>query len=202
MKAKRFSNKQLLYFFLQGLLAYVGIVFWHEGALRSWYERKVASLFNQAMEKLKSEPPEAVARWAVLQRNYLKQRIRDKGNPINKILAEERNVKKYGNSFGPTYEFLVAEILKKGIPEDKINQQIITSASTSNQALNQRMNQTAIIGLCLCLLYVVITTLKIFLSQQDKVTLLKEELLALATWLACGTFISQLISNVYYFFVE
>ena len=106
MRSKTLSGKQLLYLMIQGFIAYTGIVLWHEGALRSWYEAQIAALYEKAIQKLATHPPEAVARWAVLERNYLKQITRDKGNPVNKISAENRNVEKYGNSFGPSYEFL------------------------------------------------------------------------------------------------
>ena len=201
MRSKTLSGKQLLYLMIQGFIAYTGIVLWHEGALRSWYETQIAALYEKAIQKLATQPPEAVARWAVLERNYLKQITRDKGNPVNKISAENRNVEKYGNSFGPSYEFLSAELLKKGIPADAIDQQIISSAATSNQIINQRMNKTAIVGICLCLLYVVITAIKIFVSHEDKVATLKLEFIGLMASLASGTLISQLIANAYYFFV-
>lgn len=202
MRSDTLSGRQLLYLFLQGFIAYVGIVLWHEGALRSAYEAQVAALYDKAMQKLAHESPEKVARWAVLERNYLKQMTRDKGNPINKISAENRNIQKYGNPVGPSYEFLTEELIKKGVPPDMTDKQIISSAATSNQAINQRMNQTAIIGICLCLLYVVITAIKVFISHQDKIAVLKWELIGLLASLASGTFISQLIANAYYFFFK
>ncbi|WP_448519843.1 hypothetical protein [Rhodoflexus sp.] len=200
MKSNKLSDKQLLYLILQGFIAYVGIVLWHEGVLRGEYEASVAALYDQSMQKLSNESPEMVARWAVLERNYLKQRIRDKGNPINKISAENRNIAKYGNPIGPSYEFLTAELIKKGIPADMTDQQIISSAATSNQSINERMNRTMIIGICLCLLYLVITGIKVFISHEDKVAVIKRELIGLAASVASGTLISQVIANVYYFF--
>jgi hypothetical protein len=201
MKSETLSGKQLLYLIIQGFIAYLGIVLWHEGALRSRYEASVAALYEKAVQKLSTETPEAVARWAVLERNYLKQITRDKGNPISKISAENRNIEKYNNPVGPSYEFLTAELLKKGIPADMTDQQIIAGAATSNQSINQRMNQTAIIGVCLCLLYVVITGIKVFISHEDKVSVLKWEFIGLMASLASGTLISQVIANAYYFFV-
>ncbi|MCS7019264.1 MAG: hypothetical protein RMJ87_09665 [Cytophagales bacterium] len=202
MKSDTLSSKQWLFLILQGFIAYVGIVLWHEGMLRSEYERRVAGIYDKAMQKLSEESPEAVARWAVLERNYLKQITRDKGNPINKILAEKRNVEKYGNSMGPTYEQLTADLLKKGVPADMTNKQIISSAATSNQTINQHMNRTTVIGITLSLLYLFITVIKVFISHEDKIAALKLELTSLLISLASGTLISQLIANTYYFFVE
>lgn len=201
MKSETLSGKQLLYLIVQGFIAYTGIVLWHEGALRSEYEANVAALYEKSVQKLTQEPPEAVARWAVLERNYLKQMTRDKGNPINKIFAENRNKEKYGNTIGPTYEFLTAELLKKGIPADMTDQQIIAGAATSNQSINQRMNRIAIIGGSLCLLYIIVTSIKVFISHDDKVAVLKQEFIGLIASLASGTLISQVIANAYYFFI-
>lgn len=201
MKSNTLSGKQLLTLFFQGLIAYVGIVLWHEGALRSEYEAKVSEIYDKAMQKLAYESLESVARWAVLERNYLKQINRDKGNPINKILAEKRNKEKYGTSMGPTYEFLTAELLKKGVPADMTDKQIISSAATTNQIINRRINQTTVIGIALCLLYLIITIIKVLISHEDKVAVIRLELKSLLVSLACGTLISQVIANAYYFFI-
>lgn len=95
----------------------IGIGMTSEAGLRELYQKMAREITLKALEDIKKGiDPAKVARWAVNARNDLKVVIRSKGSSIVKGLAEFRNVRKYGNKIGPSYE----ELIKKGNTPEKI----------------------------------------------------------------------------------
>ncbi|MGH8884626.1 MAG: hypothetical protein ACRDYX_05530 [Egibacteraceae bacterium] len=78
------------------------------------------------------------ARWAHAARNELKVQIRAKGSPITKGLAEARNINKYGDKVGPTYD----DLIRQGkTPED-----IIGSSGRANVKATQAATRMRVGG--------------------------------------------------------
>ncbi|HLV34436.1 MAG TPA: hypothetical protein VKY59_04945, partial [Spirillospora sp.] len=81
-----------------------------EEALRRVYMQSARKITEDALKQVANgTPAQNAARWAVEARNDLKVQIRSKGSPIVKGLAEARNIRKYGNKIGPSYEQLIRE---------------------------------------------------------------------------------------------
>ncbi len=109
---------------------YVGKTMTSEAALRQIYREGAREISEEALRMVaQGTPVEDAARWANQARNDLKSIIRLKGSPIIRGLAEARNIRKYGNKIGPTYE----ELIRQGkTPED-----IIGSAGKSSTKVNR-----------------------------------------------------------------
>jgi hypothetical protein len=138
---------------LRSLLIYISIVFVHEGYLREEYEERAAIISVQAQDKIKMQSIDSVAYWAIKARNDLKVEIREKGNPISQRLAEQRNLKKYGDPVGPDYQFLEKELLKKGISKENVSQEIIKSAGMANKTINEEARNMKLLGAIFLIAY-------------------------------------------------
>ncbi len=137
----------------KSLLAYLSIVAIHEGFLREEYEAKAAEITLKANAQLATQNIDSVAHWAVKARNDLKVEIREKGNPITQRLAEQRNLKKYGNKIGPSYQMLEKELSKKGIDKANISKEIIASAGRANQQVSNTARNIKLFGIGFLLAY-------------------------------------------------
>jgi hypothetical protein len=81
---------------------------------------------------------EDAARWAHQARNDLKVLVRARGSPIIRGFAEARNIRKYGNKIGPTFE----ELISQGkTPED-----IIGSAGKASMKVNRVVTKLKVGG--------------------------------------------------------
>ena len=77
--------------------------------LRAQYEAAVAALAEAAARQLAAGTDEAsVARWAVAQRNLVKQRFRALTPPAIVVAMEARTQARYGDPVGPTADALHA----------------------------------------------------------------------------------------------
>ena len=76
-------------------------------ATRQEYVDKSRAVTAQGLARVRNgESPEAVAHWAVDSRNALKVEARQRTPALFNRVAEARNVRRYGNSVGPTYDQL------------------------------------------------------------------------------------------------
>ena len=118
---------------------YVGKTMTSEAALRQIYRKGAREISEEALRMAaQGTSVEDVARWAHQARNDLKVVIRARGSPIIRGLAEARNIRKYGNKIGPTYE----ELIRQGkTPED-----IIGSAGKSNTKVNRAATKLKVGG--------------------------------------------------------
>ena len=80
-----------------------------ESNVRSRYEAAVSALAQAASQMLAAgSSEEQVARWAVDQRDRLKEAYRDLTPPDLLALIEARTVRQYGNVLGPSIDQLRA----------------------------------------------------------------------------------------------
>jgi hypothetical protein len=92
----------------------VGSTMTAEAGLREVYDQCARQITDEALkiaaeEGNTAEAVEKAARWAVTARNDLKVAIRSRGSVVIKALAEARNINRYGNKIGPSYDELIRE---------------------------------------------------------------------------------------------
>jgi hypothetical protein len=114
-----------------------------EAALRAVYEQGARQITEEALRQAAAagNTPEAIdqaARWAVQARNDLKAAIRAQGSVVTKALAEARNIKKYGDKIGPTYDQLIRE--------GKTPKDIIGSSGRANTKLTRAATKLRVAG--------------------------------------------------------
>jgi hypothetical protein len=109
---------------------YAGETMTSEAALRQIYRQSAREISEEALRMTaQGISVEDAARWAHQARNDLKVLIRARGSPIVRGFAEARNIRKYGNKIGPTFE----ELIREGkTPED-----IIGSAGRASKKLSR-----------------------------------------------------------------
>jgi hypothetical protein len=109
------------------------------GALRKAYAEGVNAIGEEAKLMVSRGVEKAdVAKWANDARNALKVKIRNQGARIVKVMAEARNIRKYGNPVGKTYEQLRAE--------GKTDEEIIESAARGSAKITRWAGRLRIAG--------------------------------------------------------
>lgn len=123
-----------------------GTVLEVEGALRALYEEADRAIYQTAQRLIaEGRPVEEVARWANAARNEAKVRIRRWDLDVLRLLAEQRNLRKYENPIGPSYEKLRTGDPARGIAP-KTDKQIIESAAKANLKVNRWVGRLRIAG--------------------------------------------------------
>lgn len=147
-------------------------------ALRQLYANGVKAIADEAALMLaRGVPAEEVTNWANAARNNLKQQIRDQGPRIIKVLAEARNMRKYGNPLGLTAEQLRAM--------GKTNEQIIESAGRGNINIARWAGRMRIAGRILIALDIGIAAYQVAMAPEvDRPRVLLEEASAIGGALA------------------
>lgn len=116
-----------------------GLALEDAAALREIYANGVKAIKAEADLMLaRGVSPTEVANWAAESRNNLKAQIRNQGPGIIKVIAEARNMKKYGNPLGLTAEQLRAM--------GKTNEEIIASAGRGNTGITKWAGRMRIAG--------------------------------------------------------
>jgi hypothetical protein len=142
---------------VRALGLYLGLVFVQEGLLREEYDQRAADIAGQAHARAQADPRarDTHARWSVDARNQLKDEIRQRGNPVTKAWAEQRNLAKYGDILGPTYQELSTGLLAKGVAPDSVDWKIMGSAGRTSREVSLVANSLLVYGLALTVLYAV-----------------------------------------------
>jgi hypothetical protein len=140
---------------------YVGKTVTAEAALREIYRQGARQISEEALRMVaKGTSVEDAARWASQARNELKVLIRAEGSPIIRGFAEARNVRKYGNKVGPSYE----ELIREGkTPED-----IIGSAGRASTKLNRVATTLKVGGYFLIAVDIAIVTWEVFEAPEGE----------------------------------
>lgn len=130
-----------------------------EAGLREVYRQGARRISEEALRMVgRGASVEDAARWAVRARNDLKVGIRARGSPVVRGLAEARNVRKYGNRVGPTYEQLIRE---GKTPED-----IIGSSGRANARVNRIATRLRVAGRFLILLDIGVVTWEVYHAEE------------------------------------
>lgn len=119
-----------------------------------------------------------IADWAVKARNELKGKIRDQGIKIIKVVAEARNIKKYGDPLGPSAEGLRA----KGLSDAEIAK----SATKSNPGVNRWAGRLRVAGLIMIAIDVGIAGYRIYHAETNRPQVIGQEVGGIGGALAGG----------------
>jgi hypothetical protein len=107
--------------------------------LREMYGTGNEKILQEARDMITNGKSESeVARWIVESRNNLKEVVRTKGPIVFKKLVEYRNLKKYGNALGPSYEMLRAA--------GKTDAAIIAGVTSTSKDFNSVGGKISFIG--------------------------------------------------------
>ena len=134
-----------------------------EAGLRAVYDKAAREITAEALKMAAAggNSPAAVenaARWAVGARNDLKAALRAKGSVITKALAEARNIKKYGDKIGPTFDQLIRE--------GKTPPDIIGSAGKANTKLSRAATKMKVAGRFLIVIDIAIITWEVIEAPE------------------------------------
>jgi hypothetical protein len=134
-----------------------------EAGLRAIYDQSAREITEEALRMVAEgggshEAVEKAARWAVQARNDLKAALRARGSVVTKALAEARNIKKYGDKIGPTYDQLIRE--------GKTPSDIIGSAGKANAKLSRAATKLKIAGRLLIVLDIAIVTWEVIEAPE------------------------------------
>jgi hypothetical protein len=119
-----------------------------------------------------------IATWANKARNELKAKIRDQGIKIIKVIAEARNIKKYGNPLGPSAE----ELRAKGLSDADI----IKSTRKSNPGANRWAGRLRVAGLIMIAIDVGIAGYRIYHADTNRPQVIGREVGGIGGALAGG----------------
>ena len=109
--------------------------------IREWYFEQVARiriLNDQWIEEGLLVQVRAYRTWEIRHSSRLRSRTM-MGNQRQIHLLQERDLTKYGNPDGPTFQFLVENNEKLGLVGDAIYEAIIVSSMKMNIGVNKRL---------------------------------------------------------------
>jgi hypothetical protein len=151
------------------VIDYGSAVAMHEAYLRQIYDKAASGITATAEELVgKGVPQTDVAKWANEARNVLKVKVRTDGNAILEKVFESRNLAKYGNKVGPTYEQLVAKYSKQGLSPDEIDAQIIKGAGKANVAVNKWSGRLRVAGKITLFIDIAFAGVRVYLAPEGE----------------------------------
>ncbi|HEY6806570.1 MAG TPA: hypothetical protein VI306_23535 [Pyrinomonadaceae bacterium] len=108
--------------------------------VRQWYKDEVGRISSLNLSWIaKGEGAERRARKAWQMRHTARLKARDMmENPEEVQLLRKRDLAKYGNSDGPTFEYLVDYWSRFGLQGDKIYEAIIEDALITNAEVDRK----------------------------------------------------------------
>lgn len=140
---------------------HAGITMTAEAALREVYARSARQISEEALRMVaRGVPVEEAARWATQARNSLKVQIRASGSPITRGLAEARNIRRYGNAVGPTYD----DLIRQG----KTPQDILGSSGRASQTTNRLATRIRVAGRFLIAIDLAIVTWEVVTAPEGE----------------------------------
>jgi hypothetical protein len=153
------------------VIDYGSVVAMHEAYLRNIYDQSAKGITETAKELTSKGLPQGdAARWANEARNALKDRIRTDGNPILKKVFEARNLEKYGNKLGPSYENLFQKYAKQGLSPEEINKKIIGSSGKANIKVNRWGGRLRIAGKIMLFIDIALAGVRVYLAPEGEKT--------------------------------
>jgi hypothetical protein len=140
---------------------YAGKTMTAEATLREVYQRAAREISDEALRMVANGATvEDAARFANQARNDLKVQIRARGSPITRGLAEARNLKKYGNKVGPTYD----DLIRRGkTPED-----IIGASGRASTKVNRIATRLRVAGRFMIAIDVAIVTWEVIEAPEGQ----------------------------------
>ena len=108
--------------------------------IREWYKEQVDQipLLNEDWVKKGISPwDRAEKAWKIRHDARLSAREMME-DPIEVELLRNRDMKKYGNREGPTFDYLVEKAIRDGLRGDKICEEIINESSSTNREVDRK----------------------------------------------------------------
>lgn len=163
----------------QDVLGGAGAVAELEGLLRQLYLKADLAIYSEASYMLsKGAPVHEVAKWANEARNQAKAKIRAWSTA--KAWAEQRNLLRYGDKLGPSYEQLKYSDPSKGI-RPRSDKQIIESAAKANPRVSRWAGRLRIAGRIAVVIDLGIAGYNVWVaSPQDRPKVLAREVAGIA----------------------
>ncbi len=167
---------------------YGSVVAMHEAYLREIYDKSAKGITESAKELVSKGLPQGdAAKWANEARNVLKDKIRTDGNPILKKVFESRNLNKYGNKLGPSYEQLFQKYAKQGLSPEEINKKIIGSSGKANIKVNRWGGRLKVAGRIMIFIDIALAGVRVYLAPEgEKTKVALEEVARIGGALAFG----------------
>lgn len=138
-----------------------GITMTAEATLREIYNQASRQISNEAIRMISNGTSvEDAARWANQARNGLKVQIRASGSPITRGLAEARNIRKYGNNVGPTYD----DLIRAG----KTPEEIIESSGRASVKVSRAASSFRVAGRLLIVVDLAIITWDVVAAPEGQ----------------------------------
>jgi hypothetical protein len=109
--------------------------------IRQWYLQLVATIPELNQEWIKqgfTARERAESAWRVRHEARMKARSM-MADPAEVELLRERDILKYGNADGPTFEFLVERLREAGVEEERIYETIIDNSYRTDAELNRKL---------------------------------------------------------------
>lgn len=109
--------------------------------IRQWYLKRISSIpkLNERWRKEgRSAQEKAKAAWRIRHRARMKARSM-MADQTELAQLRDRDLRKYGNADGPTFEFLVERLTKAGLDETEVYDSIITQSYRTDAELNKRL---------------------------------------------------------------
>jgi hypothetical protein len=153
------------------VIDYGSTVAMHEAYLRQIYDKAASGITATAEELVsKGVPQTDVAKWANEARNVLKVKVRTDGNAILEKVFESRNLAKYGNKIGPSYEQLVAKYSKQGLSPEEIDARIIKGAGKANVEVNKWSGRLRVAGKITLFVDIAFAGVRVYLAPEGERT--------------------------------
>lgn len=172
----------------RSVVDYGSVVAMHEAYLREIYDTAAKGITETAKELVNKGLPQGdAAKWANEARNELKAKIRADGNPILKKVFESRNLNKYGNKLGPSYQELYQKYSKQGLSPEEINKKVIGSSGKANLKLNRWSGRLKVAGRIMIAIDIAFAGVRVYLAPEgEKTKVALEEVARIGGALAFG----------------
>lgn len=109
--------------------------------IRQWYMQRTAEIVELNEHWIRqglSAQERAGAAWRIRHEARLTARS-IMSNAAEVELLRARDLSKYGNTDGPTFEFLVDQLRQAGLTGDEVYEAIITGAYRTNEGINKSL---------------------------------------------------------------
>lgn len=158
-----------------------------EASLRTLYQRADEAVYREAQfMRSRGVPEEQVAQWVVEARNQAKERIRQWDLDVVRLLAERRNMQKYGHPVGLSYEqYRRGDPARSRAP--RTNQEIIEGSRNTNRKADRWAGRLRIAGRILIAIDIGVSGWRVATAPEvDRPRVLIEETGGLAGAVAGG----------------
>lgn len=195
------NSKYILTLLLLSYWAYLSAVVLHEAYLLKDYLDKITISIQKDKENQNKKSLEQSAKSLCVQnQNFEKQRF-EQANPLLSYWEQQRNIKKYANDSGLSYEYLYVEWLEEGFTASEINNKIIARISQIPQKMSKKARETLFLGLFLLFVYLAGEFFNLYKTESRRKKLRVFKSLGLFLGAILGAYLALLLTNILFNFV-